>query len=247
MSPKESFWIGAKGGLFDEKHYVKMRESVWLFMYFLLNQTGLNEAGEGVVRYGHPLTLERISNDSKGIKVRTIRLWLARLKRGGYVRTEMHSNKGIKVWIAKGKSKTKTPRIHREVTLPSSQNSRHDHDGSLENSRHDAVESISSSRHENVASVSDVMMQSPQNDAVTIRFSSPISKGSIPKDLSYYNNDAAAKAAADVSSLLRRTAGENQLAQSMSQAQYEQRRRFLLKQKDELMRVYGSAGSKAVQ
>jgi len=248
MSPKESYWVGVKGGLFDKKHYVKMRESVWLFMYFLLNQTGLNEAGEGVVRYGHPLTLERISNDSEGIKVRTIRLWLARLKRKGYIRTEVHGIKGIKVWIAKGKSKTKTPRIHREDTTSSTRTSRHDRDGSIKLSRHNLVANTAGSRHKSVAIAAYGTPQLAQDVGVAADFDSSIPKGFIPKDLSYYNNTAAAKTAADdVSSLLRKTAREKQLPLCMSEAQYQQRRKFLLKQKDELTRVYGSAGRKAVQ
>src|SRR5258708_24874275 len=108
---KENFWIGAKGGLLDLKHYLKMRESVWLFLYLLRNQTSLNQDGEGVVNYGHPLRLEDIATDFKGIAARTIRRWLNRLKAEGYIRTELHSQQGVTFWIAKGKAKTRKVKV----------------------------------------------------------------------------------------------------------------------------------------
>lgn len=111
---KENFWIGAKGGLIDLKHYLKMRESVWLFLYLLRNQTSLNQAGEGVVNYGHPLRIRDIAADMKGIPERTVERWLGRLKREGYIRTENHSNQGITFWIAKGKAKTRKVKVTRE-------------------------------------------------------------------------------------------------------------------------------------
>ncbi len=231
-SPKDLFWIGAKGGLLDRKHYERMRDSVWLFMYFLRSQTALNQGGEGVVNYGHPITLERISSDLKGIKVRTIRLWLARLKLEMYIRTETHSSKGIKVWIAKGKSKTKTPRV-----------SRHDRDESLENSRHKGVASKDLSRHEADASPYSETSQSPQAVGVVSSAKIAIPKGFISKDLFNYNNAAAAKTAAALSSLFRKTAGQKQPPRGMSDAEFDQRRRFLLMQKAELERKYRSASS----
>ena len=63
MIPKELFWIGAKGGLLDRKHLQAMGEAVWLFLYFLMRQTEINKAGEGVVLYGKPLSRRAIAED----------------------------------------------------------------------------------------------------------------------------------------------------------------------------------------
>jgi hypothetical protein len=91
-----------------------MGSAVWLFLYLLRNQTGLNAAGEGVVNYGHPLTLEEVGAEFKGIPERTIRNWAGRLRREGYVRTENHSNRGLSFWIAKAKPKTRNVKITAE-------------------------------------------------------------------------------------------------------------------------------------
>jgi hypothetical protein len=132
---KELFWIGLKGGLLDAKHVDRMGMSVWLFAYLILRQTALNQAGEGIVSYGRPLTLERISSDMKGVPKGTIRRWIARLRRERYIRTEEHSNRGLTFWIFKGKSKTKVPRIQYEVASKLTKNSRAKMSGSSNNSR----------------------------------------------------------------------------------------------------------------
>jgi len=113
--PKHHFWVGVKGGLLDKKHYLGIGSAVWLFMYLLLNQTHLNQAGEGVANYGHPLTIEQISYDMRGISVRTILKWADRLRRKGYIRTKNHGHDGLSFWIAKGKDKTKQRRIQTEL------------------------------------------------------------------------------------------------------------------------------------
>ena len=52
MYPKEILWIGAKGGLAEQKHRRRMGEAIWLFLWLLTRQTDLNQDGEGVVYYG---------------------------------------------------------------------------------------------------------------------------------------------------------------------------------------------------
>jgi hypothetical protein len=113
---KHQFWIGAKGGLLDQKHVRKMGSSVWLFLYLLRNQTALNQVGEGVVNYGHPLPLKQVTADLRGTPARTLRRWVARLRREGYIRTEVHGHGGLTVWIAKGKDKTKKTRLSRSMS-----------------------------------------------------------------------------------------------------------------------------------
>jgi hypothetical protein len=104
---KESFWIGAKGGLLDEKHIKGMGIAVWMFLYFVRGQTGLNKFGEGIFYYGRPITLAKISEELKGTPIRTVRKWITHLKASGYIRAEDHGRIGSTFWVAKGKEKRK--------------------------------------------------------------------------------------------------------------------------------------------
>src|SRR6266403_539633 len=110
MMPKENFWIGAKGGLLDRKHLDGMGEAVWLFLYFLLRQTQINDAGEGVVLYGNPLSRKSIAKDAGGWPERRIKDWTARLIKAGYIRAVRAGNDGMIFFVRKAKSKTKNPK-----------------------------------------------------------------------------------------------------------------------------------------
>jgi hypothetical protein len=109
VKPKEGYWIGAKGGLLDEKHYQAMGESVWLFLYLLLRQTSMNEQGEGIVLYGNPLTREQIASDT-GWSKNNIRNWTRRLVKTQYIRAVRSGNDGCVFFVRKAKSKVKNPR-----------------------------------------------------------------------------------------------------------------------------------------
>jgi hypothetical protein len=214
---KENFWVGAKGGLLDAKHILKMGQSVWLFLYLLRNQTSLNQAGEGVVNFGHPLTFEEIGADMKGINPITIKSWGIRLRRGGYIRTEQHGHGGMTFWISKGKSKTRKVKVTYEEARTMQEGA-----ARLKASRHNNVRGESSNGHDNVREslpsrheyVPERVAEPPQPLAavrVTGDFKTPTPKGFTPESPSYYNKDAAAKTAAAVSSLLRKVGRELQL------------------------------------
>ncbi|MFI5095175.1 MAG: hypothetical protein ACHQIK_17195 [Candidatus Acidiferrales bacterium] len=234
---KENFWIGAKGGLLDLKHYLKMRESVWLFFYLLRNQTSLNQAGEGVVNYGHPLTLEYISTDLKGVPIRTLRRWAIRLKREGYIYSENHGHKGLTFWIAKGKAKTRKVKVTyeeaRSMLAPRPQM---------------AAEKVSlwpNAATEQPAPrpfcATEQVAELPQSlDALVDagKKISSIPKGITPKNLSYYNKDAAAQNAALPIPPFKKLAREKTMPRPMNQAEVDERRRFLLRQGEELERKY---------
>lgn len=172
MLPKEILWIGAKGGLLAEKHYYAMRESIWLFQWLLLRQTGLNEIGEGIVNYGHPITRAEIQADT-GYGESRIERWTDRLRRTEYIRTEKRGNDGLIFFVLEAKHKTKRAKVAAsmrplevKVTTPM-----------LPPHKNAATYPIEEKR-------------------VTLVGGSPISK-----DLSYLNKDAAAKAAAVICSL----------------------------------------------
>lgn len=242
MSPKESFWLGLKGGLLDAKHVTRMGMSIWLFGYLTRSQTALNANGEGVVNYGHALKLERISLEMKGVPKATIRRWIARLRREKYIRTEGHSNRGMTFWIAKGKNKTKTRRIHHDIGAKSAKNSVENlgakMNGSLENSRTELHESTANSREILHGSYFEAPRQSDQSQRVAALSEAPTSEGFITKDLSYYNKAAAAKNAAvsSLSCLVKKKS----FPRTTSTQELDARRRFLVKQGEEIRAKYGA-------
>jgi hypothetical protein len=122
MFVKENFWVGAKGGLIEEKHYLCMRESVWLFLFLLLKQTGVSENGEGIVDFGHSMTREEISKATGFLESR-IKRWIDRLRRTGYVRTEADAKGGLVFFVLAAKNKHKSTRrpgaqMHRQEASP---------------------------------------------------------------------------------------------------------------------------------
>jgi hypothetical protein len=220
LSPKDSFWIGAKGGLLDAKHIRAMGPSVWMFLYLLRGQTDIASNGEGIFQYGHPIKLEQVSYDLNGVRVRTIRKWIARLRREGYIRTEEHSNHGLTFWIAKAKDKTKKPRTAHKVTNKlAAQPARESKELAAQSGR----------EFENSRPFSDLDSPQPIENS---KFAAPIPKDFIPKNLSYYNN-------ADISpfSFLGK---KKSMPREQSQKEQDARRRMLLRQAEQLASKYAS-------
>lgn len=71
---------GIRGGLFEVKHWDKMGDAIWLFGWLVHRQT----KQRGLVLGGHALTYREIQEDT-GYPERTLRRWMARLQREGYV------------------------------------------------------------------------------------------------------------------------------------------------------------------
>lgn len=217
-----------------------MGVTVWMFMYLLRNQTGLNVGGEGVVNYGHPLTLMQISTDFKGTPEGTLRRWIARLRGKGYIRTEPHSNNGLTFWIAKGKSKTKVPRIRYEVALKPTKNSRAKMNGSSNNSRAELHLKEPSSRDNLHGSSSIGILQPTGTKGVAPVPEAPTPKDFTSKNLLYYNN-----AATPSFSLLGKEKSIPQEKPTPSAMQIEARRRILVKQAEQIKRNYPSSEREA--
>lgn len=190
-----NFWVGTKGGLLTAKHINRMGSAIWLFQYLLRGQTSVNQQGVGLFQYGHPITLEKIAFDMAegpySVPVRTIRKWVARLKRAGYITTEQHSSKGVQFWIANAKDKTKKPRtVTSEVSTNVPQKSRQS-TCNLPSQKGREIRNFPSqkgrkSENSRPFSVTEIL-QDFQNEI----FADAIPKGFTPKSLSYYNKDAA--------------------------------------------------------
>jgi ribosomal protein L14 len=181
MHPKQVFWIGAKGGLCEEKHYRCMRDSVWLFLWLLLRQTGVNEIGEGVVNYGHPITRMQIQDDT-GYHERRLEDWIDLLRRTGYIRTESRNKEGLIFFVknAKDKQRKSGGKVFRAVVL--------------ESRKYGMVKAPPSRKNGTVPLKRD-------SQSVIINEVKSVVATPIPKDLSYGNKDTAATPAAGVPSI----------------------------------------------
>lgn len=92
---------GIRGGLWDEAHLERMGPAVWLFGWLVHRQTREHN-GVGLVLGGSPLTYKIISDDT-GMAVRTLKRWMARLGRSGYVRVKHTTYKRMIIQITKAK------------------------------------------------------------------------------------------------------------------------------------------------
>jgi hypothetical protein len=247
MTPRQAklahFWIGAKGGMLSGKHIDAMGMSVWLFLYLLRGQTGVNETGSGIFQYGHSITLEQISRDmtedDHPVKVRTLRNWLTQLRRGGYIYTESHSSHGVSIWIAKAKDKTKKPRVTTKVMgkfapgFGQEVKEQPPTNGRLSEN----------SPPEGVASQIPELEKPLKNPAITSVLDIPTPKDLIPKNLSNYNNAAAPPLSARFKAL----GNAKSIPRAQTQKEEDRRRRMLLNQARELIKKYPLRGNDQTQ
>lgn len=92
---------GIRGGLWEEQHLQSMGPAVWLFGWLVHRQTRERD-GVGLVLAGSPLTYQIIGQDT-GIAERTLKRWMARLARTGYVQVRHTAHKRMIIQIAKAK------------------------------------------------------------------------------------------------------------------------------------------------
>lgn len=97
QSKIKSWWSPVWRGLVVDargQHYRKMKSALWLFTYLLMHA----DRKTGQLRRKHAT----ISQDM-GVNARTIRRWLERLSRHGYVRVT-HTGRALVIHIQKWRS-----------------------------------------------------------------------------------------------------------------------------------------------
>lgn len=157
-----------------------MGEAIWLFLWLLMRQTGVNEAGEGLVLYGKTVRLADISADT-GFPIGTLHRWGELLADQDYIRIEVESGKGSAYFILNAKRKTS---------------------GKLSRNRKEGENTVSTSGNEkgqidsrsgNAVSISgnEIEVKSQQSKGVSKKATTLI-----PKSLSNYNKASAANPAA---------------------------------------------------
>lgn len=134
----KGFYITVSLGLLEKKHYLNMKESVWLFLWYLDKMTSVSEEGIGKVLGGKPITYEEVNEDLQ-LPLRTYRRWVERLKRNGYINVirtpyglSISVNRAQKVFgkqIKKTYAKSGTsnvPKVAHQVTKNGTSNIRQD-------------------------------------------------------------------------------------------------------------------------
>lgn len=92
---------GIRGGLWEDAHLQRIGPAVWLFGWLIHRQTR-ERHGVGLVLGGSALSYAMISEDT-GMAERTLKRWMARLTRGGYVRVTHGVHKRMIIEIIKAK------------------------------------------------------------------------------------------------------------------------------------------------
>jgi hypothetical protein len=228
MKPKECFWSGLKGGIFEQKHFRAMGNALWLFGWLCMRQSQINESGDGLPHYGNPLTFKEISDDT-GFSRRTIEKWAAVLSRTGYIHTKRIGNSGAIFFIHKAKSKAKNSNRSDGMQMHSTSNAIAEPqvpaNGRTPKQQVPANEGGRPRPLEYTQADKSVDFQ---NDA-------PITNTLNSKSLSNYNTDAASP---EIHSLMRKAARELQPPRQSSEAELDERRRLLLKQSEEMLRRF---------
>lgn len=231
--PKTALWSGLKGGIFDAKHTKAMGSAIWLFGYLCMRQTQLNEAGEGVVRYGNPTSRADIAADT-GWSDSNVKRWTVRLVRVGYIRTVRSGNDGLIFFIKKGKNKAKNPKCSPRF-LPHSQGEVRCNGSSsvgLEKCRPDSQVGLheTNSRAESAPTWASNL---PENQATA-----PSPTTLIPKNPFYYKTKWLADAHPSVTFLLKEVAKAKAIPKAKTERELDATRRLLLKQAEEIKAKY---------
>jgi hypothetical protein len=90
--------IGLKGGILDFKHIEAMGMSVWLYMWCVRHQT----KSTGFIHGGGIVTYELIQQEI-AVPTRTLKRWMAKLHRWGYVTVTYLAYKKMRVQVMKSK------------------------------------------------------------------------------------------------------------------------------------------------
>lgn len=97
----QGFYIQVHNKLLETKHYLAMRESVWLFMWCLDRITIIDEKGIGWVLGKKPIKFEDVKENIE-VSKRNYNRWIVRLRKGSYILT-IRTPYGLIIGINKAK------------------------------------------------------------------------------------------------------------------------------------------------
>lgn len=103
----KNFNTGVRGVLLDAGHYERMGSALWLYSWLVLRQT--HQTGSiGWVLGGAPVSYREIEEET-GFNRRTLEGWVRRLRREGYIETQVAPT-GVVIRITKAKKYSQTAR-----------------------------------------------------------------------------------------------------------------------------------------
>lgn len=221
MKPKEIFWSGLKGGIFEQKHYKAMGDALWLFGYLCMRQSQVAEKPDGTLdglpHYGNPLTDKQLHDDT-GWPIRTIQYWRQRLVLTGYIRTLRMGNLGLVYFIHKAKRKARNPKPStRYFPAELQPNGNYKATQRIAGPGDEVPQALASTYAKSCTTYADKPLDSQADTQITNTLT--------PKHLSNYKTEA------PTSSLLKATAREMQ-----REMQPQKQTRSLQEQKEELRR-----------
>jgi hypothetical protein len=80
------FFVTISNDLLEDKHFEKMGNAVWLYMWLIDKMTEISE-GIGIVSYGNPISLIDVRENFPTLNERTYQRMIKTLKDGGYINT----------------------------------------------------------------------------------------------------------------------------------------------------------------
>ena len=99
----KGFYIEITNNLLEPKHREQMKESVWLFMWFIDKMTSITEEEVGIVLGGKPIKYEEV-NEDLDIPERTYKRWISNLKKHKYINVK-RAPYGLIITVNKAKKR----------------------------------------------------------------------------------------------------------------------------------------------
>lgn len=95
------FFVSITNNLLEGKHYEKMGNAVWLYMWLIDRMTDISE-GQGIVNNGVPVTHAMVNDDFKTLELRTYQRMIKTLRDAGYINTGQ-AKYGLYITVNKAK------------------------------------------------------------------------------------------------------------------------------------------------
>lgn len=95
------FFVSITNNLLEDKHYEKMGNAVWLYMWLIDRMTDISE-GQGIVNNGVPITHGMVNENFKTLELRTYQRMIKTLRDAGYINT-VQAKYGLYVTVNKAK------------------------------------------------------------------------------------------------------------------------------------------------
>lgn len=95
------YFISITNNLLEDKHFERMGNAVWLYMWLIDKMTEISE-GQGIVNHGNPITYSMVKNNFSSMSLRTYRRWIFELHEAEYINTG-RAKHGLYITINKAK------------------------------------------------------------------------------------------------------------------------------------------------